>query len=339
MPIKFSPIKFPLKMRGVDVRNLEDLRKYFDLNATVAYFKDGKLLKWLEARYYDDEADKISSLDENAPDFREKLCSALGVTCDEKSSRNDGGIVYEMFQWDEDGNIISPFNATANTDGTDAEKEYQPVNQNKSAVDNELREIFATIFGKRDIWEVVDRDGLTVVGTKSEYELETERSFKALYGDDYKKAIQNVFGRDFDVDEKTLTPTQKKMFLKMVCDGKYSEEDLIFIRVVEDFSSGFAFTKDSFCIGGDLYDYQLTSSKFRTVFYKEIISVELGGYSSDWAKKEIPTLRIYFKDDSSYNNKADIFFNFDNVRNKYTTQIITKKILWQIGKFLDFAKG
>lgn len=79
MANKFTPIKFPLKMRGVDVRNLEDLREHFDLNAAVAYFKDGKLVKWLEARYYDDEADEISSLDENAPDFREKLCAALGV--------------------------------------------------------------------------------------------------------------------------------------------------------------------------------------------------------------------------------------------------------------------
>ena len=87
MPIKFSPIKFPLKMRGVDVRNLEDLRENFDLNAAVAYFKDGKLLKWLEARYYDDEADEVSSLNESASDFREKLCAALGVEFEGDDSR------------------------------------------------------------------------------------------------------------------------------------------------------------------------------------------------------------------------------------------------------------
>ncbi len=32
-------IKFPLKFRGVDVRNIDDLRKNFDLNAAIKYFK------------------------------------------------------------------------------------------------------------------------------------------------------------------------------------------------------------------------------------------------------------------------------------------------------------
>ena len=75
-------IKFPLKFRGVDVRNIDDLRKNFDLNAAIKYFKDGRLLKWLEVRYYDDEAEKVAALDENMPDFGEKLCDALGAEFD-----------------------------------------------------------------------------------------------------------------------------------------------------------------------------------------------------------------------------------------------------------------
>ena len=72
-------IKFPLKMHGVDVRNLDDLRENFDSGAAIKYFKDGRLLKWLKARYYDDTAEKISALDDTAPDLSEKICAALGV--------------------------------------------------------------------------------------------------------------------------------------------------------------------------------------------------------------------------------------------------------------------
>ena len=72
-------IKFPLKMHGVDVRNLEDLRENFDSGAAIKYFKDGRLIKWLKARYHDDTAEKISALDDTASDFPQKLCAALGV--------------------------------------------------------------------------------------------------------------------------------------------------------------------------------------------------------------------------------------------------------------------
>ena len=329
MPIRFTPIKFPLKMRGVDIRNLEDLRKNFDLNAAIEYFRNGKLIQWLKARYLNDAAEKISALNENASDFREKICAAFGVVCDEKFFRNDGGIVYEKLIWDDEE--ISPPEVAA------TEKEYQPVNQ--SSPRSELTDIFETIFGKRGVWEVINRDGMVVVGTKSAEMLATEQAFKDLYGDDYKEFGQKTFGDNFGVDteKKTLTPAQKKMFLKMVCDGKYTEDDLIFIRVVDDFSSGFAFTKDSFCIGDDLFDYQSTSHKFRTVFYKEITDIEFGGYSSDWAKKKVPFLHIRFKSDSS-SYDDEIFFNVDNVQKHYTTAIVTENILWQIGKFLEFAK-
>ena len=167
---------------------------------------------------------------------------------------------------------------------------------NTSELD-ELREIFTTFFGSRDVWEIID-----IKGNK----------------------LNNP-----------LTSVQKKMFLKKVCDGKYSEKDLIFIRAVEDFSSGFAFTKDSFCIGGNLLDFQ--THKFPVVPYEKIISVEFGGFSSDWANKKAPNIFIKFKREQE-NYSEDIFFNVDNIFNKYSTRIITEKILWQIGKFLEFVK-
>ena len=198
-------------------------------------------------------------------------------------TKRDGGIVYEKLVWNDE----ELFDTQTN----------QPT--------DDLREIFKAIFGERDVWEVIDRQG--------------------------------------NKQSNRLTPTQKKMFLKLVCDGKYTESDLIFIRAVEDFSSGFAFTRDAFCYGGDLLDYQTPSSKYKMIPYEKITSIDFGGYSSDWAEKKVPTLRINFKDDaSSYYgayNADDIFFNAENVQNHYTTHIITERILWQIGKFLKFVKA
>lgn len=193
------------------------------------------------------------------------------------------------------------------------------LSKNDSSVElDELREVFTTFFGERDVWEVIDRKN-------NLDEVALEMTFKML-NPDYVATKK---------EKPALTRVQKKMFLKQVCGGKYSEEDLIFIRVVDDFSSGFAFTKDSFCIGGDLLDFQ--THKFPIVMYNEITAIELGGYSSDWAEKKAPYIHIRFKTSQS-DYEESIFFNYENVRDKYTTQIITEPILWQIGKFLEFVK-
>ena len=56
-------IKFALEMKDKEpVRTLEDLRAHFDINKAVAYFLDGKLMTWLEDRYYEVEAAHLSDL-------------------------------------------------------------------------------------------------------------------------------------------------------------------------------------------------------------------------------------------------------------------------------------
>ena len=73
-------IKFALKLKDeADVRTLEALQEHFDFEKVTAYFLDGKLLEWLEDRYYDEEAEKIRALDKDAKDFHQQLCNALGV--------------------------------------------------------------------------------------------------------------------------------------------------------------------------------------------------------------------------------------------------------------------
>lgn len=74
-------IRFPLIMKdGAEVRTLDELRENFDLEAVLGYFADGKLLTWLQNRYYDVESEKISALNPENSSFEAQLCEALGVT-------------------------------------------------------------------------------------------------------------------------------------------------------------------------------------------------------------------------------------------------------------------
>ena len=53
-------VKFPLKMSdGAEVRTLDDLKAHFDVDSVIKEFFNGRLLVWLEDRYYDEEADKV----------------------------------------------------------------------------------------------------------------------------------------------------------------------------------------------------------------------------------------------------------------------------------------
>ena len=73
-------IKFPLSMKNdAQVRDLDELREHFDLDKTIGYFLDGKLLSWLEARYYDTEADAVRALNKDDADVHRRLCEIFGV--------------------------------------------------------------------------------------------------------------------------------------------------------------------------------------------------------------------------------------------------------------------
>ena len=88
-------IKFPLKMAdGAQVRSIEELREHFDLATVLDYYSSGRLVDWLRSRYYDDEADAISKLDQSSIYFKKSLCGALGVLYSEEeaSKANMGDI-------------------------------------------------------------------------------------------------------------------------------------------------------------------------------------------------------------------------------------------------------
>ena len=76
-------IKFPLTMKNnFQVRTIEELREHFDLDKAIEYFLDGKLLAWLEARYYEQESIAIRELGKDEAQLHQKLCNILGVEYD-----------------------------------------------------------------------------------------------------------------------------------------------------------------------------------------------------------------------------------------------------------------
>lgn len=80
-------IKFPLKMPdGTEARTIEELRGHFDLATVLSYYSNGRLAKWLEDRYYDDEAKKVAELSSSSDDLGKQICDILGVDYSEDST-------------------------------------------------------------------------------------------------------------------------------------------------------------------------------------------------------------------------------------------------------------
>ncbi len=74
-------IRFPLIVAdGYPARSLEELREHFSLEKVLEYYyKDQRLLTWLEHRGLEDEAEEIRALNENAADFQLRLCEIFQV--------------------------------------------------------------------------------------------------------------------------------------------------------------------------------------------------------------------------------------------------------------------
>lgn len=70
-------VKFPLDMGNeVYVRTLEELKENYNSEKVTEYFLDGRLLTWLEDRYFDDEAEQVRELMEQ--DDKNNLAAKLG---------------------------------------------------------------------------------------------------------------------------------------------------------------------------------------------------------------------------------------------------------------------
>lgn len=75
-----AKVKIPLVMKnGEKAKDMESLRENFDVESVIGYFLDGKLVKWLNDRYYEEEAEAVAQLDKSDANLPEKLCEIFGV--------------------------------------------------------------------------------------------------------------------------------------------------------------------------------------------------------------------------------------------------------------------
>ena len=80
--------RFALIMKdGAEVRNIDDLKAHFDMDSVIRDFYNGRLLEWLEDRYYDDEADSVRAINDNDAYLAAKLCKIFDVETPEDIER------------------------------------------------------------------------------------------------------------------------------------------------------------------------------------------------------------------------------------------------------------
>lgn len=75
---------------GKQVRSLQELRDNWDLEKVLGYYLNGRLAKWLNDRYYAEEAEKIQQLGglEDTKDLLLKLCAVFEVQCQDSELIN-----------------------------------------------------------------------------------------------------------------------------------------------------------------------------------------------------------------------------------------------------------
>lgn len=113
-------VKFPLEVKnGVKARNITELKENFDVEKVIGYFLDEKLKNWLDARYYEEEAEAVKRLDSSDPELAKKLCEIFGVEYEKESvidteeifRRNER--IAKLKQFTDDEEIISNIDSVA----------------------------------------------------------------------------------------------------------------------------------------------------------------------------------------------------------------------------------
>ena len=260
---------FALELKdGIEVKTIEELRENFDLEKVVEYFKDGKLLEWLEDHFYDDEAEAIEAIevdDKNAP---QKICAALNVECDEdleftQRIREKKAILSEKT---DDQTIID--NATTTAMNQDDLANLLHMDYKKIYLCGELFNVPIRMTDMNYIG-ILDTPKIKIKANSDE-ELEAKNIkfencklpwTKESPVEQLKALVNKIFDNNDKwqiVDDNNnvvsnysqLDKTEKAMILNML--GKYKESEVAYIRVSQDFSSGFAFTADSFCTSGKM---------------------------------------------------------------------------------------
>lgn len=113
-------VKIPLIMKnGEKATDMKSLIANFDVESVVGYFLDGKLEKWLNDRYYEEEAEAIAKIEKDDPMLAKQLCEIFGVEYEaveeidaEEIARRNGRIA-RLKQLTDDEEVLQNVDAVA----------------------------------------------------------------------------------------------------------------------------------------------------------------------------------------------------------------------------------
>lgn len=261
---------------GTEVENdLEELQEHFDLNAVVAAYHDGSLLKWLEDRYYDEEAEQVAALDGNDANLPAKLCKILGAEF--ASPEFDAELQARMAEkknmlsmMTDDDEVISHYRETAFTQADLGEllDSDEPV----IYLCGEKFRIPIRVENKKYIGLLskpriqISAKGFSELKAKN-ISFENVVLPESLYTNEKKAFIVEALHKNADENysagtwildnyhhnrEIVTNENKKLMALKSICDNRYDMKDVVLGCIVGNESElhGYVFTWDALCIGG-----------------------------------------------------------------------------------------
>lgn len=274
-------IKLKLK-DNVEVHTLEELRGNFDCEKIFDAFKSGRLIAWLADRFYDDEAEALANIDIDDNNALEKICAALNVNCDLAFADRLREKTAALAAMTDDKNIIDNAAATA-------------LNQEELA--ELIRMGCKTIYLCGENFSVPVRvAGMKYIGVLTAPKIKIRANSQADLAaqnitfenvqlpwqksppiDELKALAEKIFqtggkwrivkdGKQISTFD-ALTTAEQSAALQMVCHGEYTAEQIIFLQLTDDLTSGFALTADSFCTGGGIGSSLMP--------YKEILQTSL----------------------------------------------------------------
>jgi hypothetical protein len=171
-------IKFPLEMdNGVMVRTLEELRENFNLEKVANYFISGKLITWLNDRYYESEAIQVGELNSSSLDFKKKICEIFDI------------------QYIEENHL----------DIENIEKRNSKITKLKRFTENEdiIRNVDLVAFNQEELSDLLDENGKTIYLCDEKFYLPLSKNDIKYIGISNPVLVINGKG-DIDLDEKNI---------------------------------------------------------------------------------------------------------------------------------------
>lgn len=112
-------IKLPLEMaNGVTVRTIEELKENWDLEKIVFYYNNGRLLTWLNDRYYSEQAQQLKMLQTvtDSQEMQKQLCSIFEMPFSENVSVNVDAVAVKNEKLDKLRKLTSDDDILKNVD-------------------------------------------------------------------------------------------------------------------------------------------------------------------------------------------------------------------------------